>query len=115
MGWKRPLTSSSPTITRTPPHLLNHVPKCHIHAVFEPLQGRFVTSVRIYTGLCQLWKKPGIVPFFGSVPLAAGRCWSCQERPSLAGCSPSETQLCDGSVRFGGTWVAAHYCDQPAL
>ena len=38
-GWKRPLRSSRPTVTPTPPHLLNHVPKCHIHTVFEPLQG----------------------------------------------------------------------------
>ena len=30
---------SSPTVTSTPPWLLNHVPKCHIHPVFEPLQG----------------------------------------------------------------------------
>jgi len=38
-GWKRPLRSPSPTVTPTPPCLLNHVPKCHIHTVFEPLQG----------------------------------------------------------------------------
>jgi len=38
-GWKRPLRSSSPTITPAPPRLLNPVPKCHIHTVFEPLQG----------------------------------------------------------------------------
>jgi len=36
---KRPLRSSSPTTHPTPPCLLNHVPKCHIHTVFEPLQG----------------------------------------------------------------------------
>jgi len=38
-GWKRPRRSSHPTITSTPPCLLNHVPKCNIHVVFEPLQG----------------------------------------------------------------------------
>jgi len=37
-GWKRPLRSSSPTIHPAPPCLLNHVPRCHIHTVFEPLQ-----------------------------------------------------------------------------
>jgi len=30
-GWKRPLRSSSPTITPTPPCLLNHVPECQIY------------------------------------------------------------------------------------
>ena len=39
IGWKRPLRSSSSTIHPTPPCLLNHVPKCHIHTVFGPLQG----------------------------------------------------------------------------
>ena len=39
IGWKRPLRSSSPTINRTPPCLLNHVPKCHIYTFFEHLQG----------------------------------------------------------------------------
>ena len=38
-GWKGPLRSPSRTINPTPPCLLNHVPKCHIHTVFEPLQG----------------------------------------------------------------------------
>ena len=38
-GWKRPLRSSSLTITPTPPCLLNHVLKCHIHTFSEPLQG----------------------------------------------------------------------------
>jgi len=38
-GWERPLRSSSPTANPTPPGLLNHVPKGHIHTVFEPLQG----------------------------------------------------------------------------
>jgi len=38
-GWKRPLRSSSPTVTLTPPCLLNYVPKCHIHTAVEPLQG----------------------------------------------------------------------------
>ena len=28
IGWKRPLRSSSSTVTPTPPCLLNHVPKC---------------------------------------------------------------------------------------
>ena len=36
IGWKRPL---SPTITPTPPCLLNHVLKCHIYTFFEHLQG----------------------------------------------------------------------------
>ena len=40
VGWKRPLRPSSPTITAAPPSLLNHVPKCHTHTVFEPLWGR---------------------------------------------------------------------------
>ena len=39
IGCKRPLSWPSPTIHPTPPHLLNHVLKCHIHKVFEPLQG----------------------------------------------------------------------------
>ena len=39
-GWKRPPRSSSPTATPSPPRLLNRVPKCHIHTVFEPLQGQ---------------------------------------------------------------------------
>jgi len=39
IGWKRPLTPSRPTIHPTPPCLLNHVLQCHIHTVFEPLQG----------------------------------------------------------------------------
>jgi len=30
IGWKRALRSSSPTITPTPPCLLNHIPKYHI-------------------------------------------------------------------------------------
>ena len=34
-----PLRSPGPTITPTPPCLLNHVPKGHIQTVFEPLQG----------------------------------------------------------------------------
>ena len=38
-GWKRPLRSPSPTIRPTPPCLLNHIPKCHIHTFFEHLQG----------------------------------------------------------------------------
>jgi len=38
VGWIRP-PRSSPTVTPTPPCLLNPVPKCHIHTVFEPLQG----------------------------------------------------------------------------
>jgi len=38
-GSKRPPRSSSPTANPTPPCLLNHVPKGHIHTVFEPLQG----------------------------------------------------------------------------
>jgi len=38
-GWKRPLRSSSPTINPSPPRLPNRVPKCHIHTLFEPLQG----------------------------------------------------------------------------
>jgi len=38
-GWKRPLRSSSPTITPTPPWLLNHVLKCHIYMIFEHLHG----------------------------------------------------------------------------
>jgi len=32
--------SPSPTVTPTPPCLLNHVPKRHIYTFFEPLQGR---------------------------------------------------------------------------
>jgi len=39
IGWKRPLKSSCPTITLTPPCLLNHVMKCHICTFFEHLQG----------------------------------------------------------------------------
>jgi len=39
MGWKRPLRSSSPTANPTPPCLLNHVPKGHIHTLFKHLQG----------------------------------------------------------------------------
>jgi len=39
IGWQRPLRSPSPTVTPTPPCLLNHVPKCHTYTVFEPLQG----------------------------------------------------------------------------
>ena len=39
IGWKRPLRSSSPTVTTTPPCLLNHVPKRHIYRFFEHLQG----------------------------------------------------------------------------
>jgi len=35
--WKRPLTSSSPTIHPTKQCLLNHIPKCHIYTVFEHL------------------------------------------------------------------------------
>jgi len=38
-GGKGPLRPSSPAVTPAPPGLLNHVPKCHVHAVFEPLQG----------------------------------------------------------------------------
>jgi len=39
-GWERPPRPSSPTTNPTLPCLLNHVPKGHIHTVFEPLQGR---------------------------------------------------------------------------
>jgi len=38
-GGIRPLRSSSPIVNPTPPCLLNHVLKCHIYTVFEPLQG----------------------------------------------------------------------------
>jgi len=37
IGWKRPLGSARPSINPTPPCLLNHVLKSHIHTVFEPL------------------------------------------------------------------------------
>jgi len=37
--WKRPLRSSSQTISPTPPCLLNHIPKCQVHTLFEHLQG----------------------------------------------------------------------------
>ena len=40
IGWKRPLRSSSPTVTLTPPCLLNHVPRCHIYTFFKHLRGR---------------------------------------------------------------------------
>ena len=39
IGWKRPLRSLSPTINWTPPCLLNHSLKRHIHMFFEHLQG----------------------------------------------------------------------------
>ena len=39
IGWKRPLRSSSPTVNRTPPCLLKHIPKCHIYTFFEHLKG----------------------------------------------------------------------------
>lgn len=35
LGWRRPLKSWSPTV----PPTLTHVPKCHIHMVFEHIQG----------------------------------------------------------------------------
>ena len=38
IGWKRPLRSSSPTISPTPPYLLNHILKCHIYMFFKHLQ-----------------------------------------------------------------------------
>jgi len=42
-GWERPLRTS-PTAHPTPPRLLNHVPRCHLHADFEPLQGYLVSQ-----------------------------------------------------------------------
>ena len=39
IGWKRPLRSSSPTITPKPPCLLNHILKCHFYTFFKHLQG----------------------------------------------------------------------------
>lgn len=54
-------------------------------------------------------------PFSRIVFFTAGgwrRC--CREEPSLARSSLSKLQLSEGSVRFGWTWVAAHYCDEPA-
>jgi len=37
IGWKRPLSSSSPTIHPTPSFLLNHILKCHIYTFFKHL------------------------------------------------------------------------------
>ena len=37
IGWKRPLRPSSPTVTSTPPCLLNRVLKCHSYMFFEHL------------------------------------------------------------------------------
>ena len=54
IGWKRPLRSSSPAVTPTPPCLLNHVSKCHIYTVFEPLQG--------WSGLHHCPGQPGPTP-----------------------------------------------------
>ena len=38
IGWKRPLRSLSPTVSPTPPCLLNQIPKCPIYTVFKHLQ-----------------------------------------------------------------------------
>ena len=53
IGWKRPLRSPSPTVTTTPPRLLNHVPRCHISMHLEPLQG---------WGLHHCPGQPGLMP-----------------------------------------------------
>ena len=37
--WKGPLRSSSPTVTPTPPCLVNHVLKCQVYTFFEHLSG----------------------------------------------------------------------------
>lgn len=64
---------------------------------------------------CSCFWKNCAAPFSRSAFFAAGgwrRC--CREEPSLARSSLRKPQLSDGSVWFGWTWVAAHYCDEPA-
>jgi len=38
ISWKRPLRSSSPTVSPTPPCLLNRIPKCRVYMFFEPFK-----------------------------------------------------------------------------
>ena len=40
--WKRPLRSSSPTVSPSSPCPLNHVPQCHISAILKHLQGEWL-------------------------------------------------------------------------
>jgi len=72
IGWKRPLRPSSPTITPTPPRLLNHVPKGHIHTFSEPLQG---------WGLPHCPGQPGPVPEEPGWDHGCGSWWSTTPRP----------------------------------
>ena len=54
IGWKRPLRSSSPTVTPKPPCLLNHIPKVpHLHIFLNP--PRMVTPQLPWAACSNVW------------------------------------------------------------